>query len=217
VKCDKKEFLFGTRCHSFQDQLDMTSKPQRAAIYAHVSTDETRQNPETQLRQLREYAAHRGVQIVGEYIDYASGRFTERTGYKALIEVVRKRRVDMVLVFHYDRLAQSTIELITRVEEFRRLGVDFISYQQNVDTTTDIGKLYFTIMAGLAEYESSQIGRRVKAGMARAKAQGKGISRPLLPEPIQQRIKELRRQNVSIRKIAAQVGVSKSTVQKYLA
>ena len=195
----------------------MTGKPQRAAIYARVSTDETRQNPETQLRQLREYAAHRGFQIVGEYIDYASGKHTERTGYKTLIEVVRKRKVDVVLVFHYDRLARSTIELITRVEEFRRLGIDFISYQQNVDTTTDIGKLYFTIMAGLAEYESAQIGRRVKAGMARAKAQGKSISRPPLPEHTQWLIKELRRQDVSIRKIAAQVGVSKATVQKYLA
>jgi DNA invertase Pin-like site-specific DNA recombinase len=217
VKYAKKEFLFGTLSHSFQDQLDMTSKTQRAAIYARVSTDETRQNPETQLRQLREYAAYRGFQIVGEYIDYASGKQTERTGYKTLIEVVRKRKVDVVLVFHYDRFARPTIELITRVEEFRRLGVDFMSYQQNVDTTTDIGKLYFTIMAGLAEYESSQMGRQVKAGMARAKAQGKNISRPSLPQPTQQRIKELRRQNVSIRKIAAQVGASKSTVQKYLA
>ncbi len=126
-------------------------------------------------------------------------------------------KVDVVLVFHYDRLARSTIELITRVEEFRRLGVDFISYQQNVDTTTDIGKLYFTIMAGLAEYESSQIGRRVKAGMVRAKAQGKSISRPPLPEHTQRLIKELGRQDISIRKIAAQVGVSKATVQKYLA
>jgi len=71
-------------------------------------------------------------------------------------------------------------------------------------------------MAGLAEYESSQIGRRVKAGMARAKAQGKRISRPPLAKRTQQRIKELRQQNVSIRKIAMQVGVSKSTVQKYL-
>jgi DNA invertase Pin-like site-specific DNA recombinase len=90
----------------------------------------TRANPETHFRRLREYAAHRGVQIVGEYIDYASGRSTERTGYKALIEIVRKRQVDVVLVFHYDRLARFTIELITRVEEFRRHGVDFMSYQQ---------------------------------------------------------------------------------------
>lgn len=196
----------------------MTSKPPRAAMYARVSTDETRQNPETQLRQLRDYATRREFQIVGEYIDYASGRQTDRTGYKQLMDTVRKRQVDVVMVFHYDRLARSTLELITRVDEFRRLGVDFISYQQNVDTTTDIGKLYFTIMAGLAEYESSQIGRRVRTGMARAKAQGKRISRPPLAKRTQQRIKELRQQqNMSIRKIAAQVGVSKSTVQKYLA
>jgi DNA invertase Pin-like site-specific DNA recombinase len=194
----------------------MSVNIRRTAIYARISTDETRQNPETQLRQLREYAAHRGFEIAGEYIDYASGRHTDRTGYKQLIETVRKRQVDVVLVFHYDRLARSTLELMSRVEEFRRLGIDFISYQQNVDTTTDIGNLYFTIMAGLAEYESAQIGRRVKAGMARAKAQGKRVSRPPLAHRTQQRIKELRQQNVSIRKIATQVGVSKSTVQKYL-
>jgi DNA invertase Pin-like site-specific DNA recombinase len=188
----------------------------RTAIYARISTDDTRQNPETQLRQLREYAVHRGFQIVGEYIDTASGKHAERTSYKKLIETVRKRQVDVVLVFHYDRLARSTIELITRVEEFHRLGIDFISYQQHVDTTTDIGKLYFTIMAGLAEYESAQIGRRVKAGMERAKAQGKCVSRPPLAARLRQQIKHLRQQGVSIRQIAAQVGVSKATVQKYM-
>ena len=194
----------------------MAVKARRAAIYARVSTDETRQNPETQLLQLREYATLRGFEIVGEYIDHASGKHTERTSYKKLIGAVRKRQVDVVLVFHYDRLARSTIELITRVDEFHRLGVDFISYQQHVDTTTDIGKLYFTIMAGLAEYESAQIGRRVKAGMERAKAQGKRISRPPLAARIRQQIKPLRQQGVSIRQIAAQCGVSKATVQKYM-
>ena len=212
----RKGTPFRYRMPRTQDQVNMTRKPQRAAMYARVSTDETRQDPETQLRQLRDYAASRDFQVVGEYIDYASGRQVDRTGYKQLMDIVRKRQVDVVMVFHYDRLARSTMELIARVDEFRRLGVNFISYQQNVDTTTDIGKLYFTIMAGLAEYESSQIGRRVKAGMARAKAQGKRISRPPLAKHAQQRIKELRQQNVSIRKIADQVGVSKSTVQKYL-
>ena len=194
----------------------MPVKARRTAIYARISTDEPRQNPETQLLQLREYATLRGFEIVGEYIDHASGKHTERTSYKKLIGAVRKRQVDVVLVFHYDRLARSTIELITRVDEFHRLGVDFISYQQHVDTTTDIGKLYFTIMAGLAEYESAQIGRRVKAGMERAKAQGKRISRPPLAARIRQQIKPLRQQGVSIRQIAAQLGVSKATVQKYM-
>lgn len=194
----------------------MPIQPRRTAIYARISTDETRQNPETQLVQLRDYATQRGFKIVGEYIDHASGRNTERASYKKLIDTVRKRQVDVVLVFHYDRLARSTIELITRIDEFHRLGVDFISYQQNVDTTTDIGKLYFTIMAGLAEYESAQIGRRVKAGMERAKAQGKRISRPPLAPRTRQQIKKLRQQGVPIRKIAEQIGVSKATVQKYM-
>jgi DNA invertase Pin-like site-specific DNA recombinase len=96
----------------------MLAKARRTAIYARISTNETRHNPETQLMQLRAYATHRGFEIVGEYIDYASGKHAERTSYKQLIDTVRKRQVDVVLVFHYDRFARSTIELITRVEEF---------------------------------------------------------------------------------------------------
>jgi DNA invertase Pin-like site-specific DNA recombinase len=87
----------------------MPVKPRRTAIYARISTDETRQNPETQLIQLRDYAAQRKFEIVGEYIDYASGRHTERVSYKKLIDTVRKRQVDVVLVFHYDRLARSPL------------------------------------------------------------------------------------------------------------
>ncbi len=77
--------------------------------------------------------------------------------YRRLLDTVRKRQVDVVLVWSYDRFARSTVELILAVDEFRTLDVDFISYQQNIDTTTPHGRLYFTVAAGFAEFESAQL------------------------------------------------------------
>jgi DNA invertase Pin-like site-specific DNA recombinase len=145
----------------------------RVAIYARVSTDEGKQSPETQLRQLRAYAKSRGFTITGEFIDHATGRNEDRTHYRPMFDAVRKREVDIVLVWRYDRFARSTRALINALTEFKSLGVDFISFQENIDTTTPQGELIFTIMASLAQFESSLISARIKAGMERAKAQGK--------------------------------------------
>ena len=96
--------------------------------------------------ELREFAKLRNFTIVEEFIDFASGRRTDREHYQRLLAVVRKRGVDAVLVWSYSRFARSTIELINWADELRSLDVDFISYQQNVDTTTPHGKLFFTII-----------------------------------------------------------------------
>jgi DNA invertase Pin-like site-specific DNA recombinase len=108
----------------------------RVAIYARVSTVDKGQTPETQLIALREYAARRGFQSVGEYIDYASGTREDRPQYRLLLEAARKRHVDVVLVWRYDRFARSTQALVQALKEFHSVGVDFISYQENIDTTT---------------------------------------------------------------------------------
>ena len=100
-------------------------KAKRAAIYARVSTDENRQDPETQLRELRDFAERRGFEVVGEYIDHASGKTEERESYKRLLEDARRRRLDVVLVWRYDRFARSTVALVNALAEFRSLGVDF--------------------------------------------------------------------------------------------
>jgi DNA invertase Pin-like site-specific DNA recombinase len=91
--------------------------------------------------------------------------------------LVRKRQVDIVLVWRYDRFARSTQAFVHALQEFHSLGVDFISYQENMDTTTPQGELIFTVLASIAQCESALMSERVKAGMARAKAQGKRISR----------------------------------------
>ena len=145
----------------------------RAAIYARVSTVDRGQDPETQLRQLREYAEHRGFSVVREFVDHASGSRNGRAEYRAMLEAAGRRQFDVLLVWRYDRFARSMRELVNALAEFESLGIDFISYNEGADTTTPQGRLLFGIMASLAEFERSLIAERVKAGMQRAKAQGK--------------------------------------------
>jgi DNA invertase Pin-like site-specific DNA recombinase len=184
----------------------------RAAIYARVSTVDRGQDPETQLRQLREYAERRGFPVAREYVDHASGARNDREQYRAMLEAARRRRFDVLLVWRYDRFARSMRELVNALSEFEGLGIDFVSYNEGADTTTPQGKLLFGIMASLAEFERSLIAERVKAGMQRAKAQGKHTGRSALPSLTRARIEELLRQQPSLRAIARTVGVSVQTV-----
>jgi DNA invertase Pin-like site-specific DNA recombinase len=200
-------------------QAPRRSKPattRRAALYARVSTDDKGQDPETQLRLLRDYADRRGFEVAGEFIDYASGMRNDRPQYKRLMEAARRREVDVVLVWRYDRFARSTQALVNALLEFRALGVDFISYQENVDTTTPQGELVFGLMASLAQFESSLIGERVRAGMVRAKAQGKRVSRPPIPEATRRRIEELWREGKSINGIAKELRIAYGTAWNYI-
>jgi len=185
----------------------------RVAIYARVSTLEKRQDPETQLRQLRDYVERRDFDLAGEFVDYASGKTENRAQYKTMLDLVRKRRIDVVLVWRYDRFARSTQALVNALNEFRSLGVDFISYQENIDTTTPQGELIFSI---LAQFESALISQRVKAGMARAKSQGKRVSRPPLSDMKQKRIHDLYKNKVSIKQISKQLGISYGSAWNYV-
>jgi DNA invertase Pin-like site-specific DNA recombinase len=188
----------------------------RVAIYARVSTLDKGQDPETQLLALRAYAARRSFVPAGEYVDYASGRRDDRPQYQALLGAARKRHIDVVLVWRYDRFARSTQALVQALNEFHRLGVDFISYQENIDTTTPQGEMIFTVLASLAQFESALISDRVKAGMARARAQGKRISRAPIPCGVQERIVDLYRQEVSIHQISKQLGIGYGTAWNYV-
>lgn len=188
----------------------------RVALYARVSTLDKGQDPETQLRPLREYADRRGFQIQGEYVDTASGTTEERSQYKVMLELARKRKLDVVLVWRYDRFARSTQALVNALKEFQSLGVDFVSYQENIDTTTPTGELIFHVMASLAQFESSLISQRVRAGMARAKAQGKHIARPPLALSKQEAIYSLFGEGVSMNQISKRTGVAYGTVYNYV-
>ena len=187
----------------------------RVALYARVSTLDKGQDPETQLIQLRQYAQNRNFKVIGEFIDYASGTTQDRIQYKLMMEAAKKRKIDVVLVWRYDRFARSTQALVNALKEFQSSGIDFISFQENIDTTSPTGELVFHVMASLAQFESSLISQRVKAGMARAKAQGKQNSRPQLPIEQQRRIFKMRKQGFSINKISKQLGIAYGTVYNY--
>lgn len=122
----------------------------RVIIYDRVSTKE--QNVDIQLIDLHNYAQARKLIVVKEYIDYASGSRNDRDNYQKLFNDVRKRKTDIVLVWKFDRFARSTKELINALEEFHTLGVDFISFKENVDTSTHTGKILFTIISAFAEF-----------------------------------------------------------------
>lgn len=188
----------------------------RVALYARVSTLDKGQDPETQLVQLRQYAQNRNFEVIGEFVDYASGTTQDRVQYKLMMEAAKKRAIDVVLVWRYDRFARSTQALVNALKEFQSLGIDFISYQENIDTTSPTGELVFHVMASLAQFESSLISQRVKAGMERARAQGKHIARPRLPIDQQQKIFELQKKGLSMNKISKQLGIAYGTVYNYL-
>jgi len=191
------------------------NKSKRVALYARVSTLDKGQDPETQLVQLRQYAQARNFEIVTEYIDYASGTSEDRTQYKLMMDAAKKRKIDVVLVWRYDRFARSTQALVNALKEFQSLGIDFISYQENIDTTTPTGELIFHVMASLAQFESSLISQRVKAGMARAKAQGKHIARPPIAKELQAQILALQKEGLSMNKISKTLGIAYGTVYNY--
>ncbi len=186
----------------------------RIAIYARVST--TDQSTESQLLDLRRYTRERSWTIFKEYCDNGvSGTKDSRPALNELMNSAKKRRFDVVLVWRFDRFARSTKHLILALEEFRNLGIDFVSYQENIDTSSPLGSAIFTIISAVAQLERDIIAERVKAGLRRARLKGIKIGRPaarIHPEQVSQ----LRRRGMSIRQIADTVKTSKSTVARCL-
>ena len=157
----------------------MKSGTKRVALYARVSTKNNGQDPETQLIALREFANTRGFEVSDEYIDVGiSGAKDRRPELDRLMKDVRRRKVDAVLVARFDRFARSTKHLVLALEEFNALGVDFISLNESVDTSTPMGRMVFTVIAAVAELERSLIRERVMMGLDRARRQGKRLRRP---------------------------------------
>jgi DNA invertase Pin-like site-specific DNA recombinase len=185
----------------------------RVAIYARVSTQD--QDPQMQLRELRAYAQLRAFTIAHEFIDHVSGATSERPELSKLWQAARARKIDTVLVWKFDRFARSTKQLIDALEEFRHLGVAFISITEQIDTSSPMGKAMFTVISAIAEFERSLISERVRSGIAKARAQGKQHSRPKTSAVTIKEIKRLRRQGKSLNKIAKQLGVSHQTAANY--
>ena len=187
----------------------------RVAIYARVSTANNGQDPAMQTRELREYIERRGWQLAGEpYVDIGiSGTKERRPELDRLMQDAHRRYFDAVVVWKFDRFARSVSHLLRALETFRALGVEFVSLNEQVDTSTPMGKMVFTILGSVAELERSMIVERVKAGLRNARAKGKRLGRPKAIVDAS-RIATLRARDCSWRTIARQVGCSARTARR---
>jgi len=191
-----------------------TGTTPRVALYARVST--TEQSTDSQLLDLRRYVRERGWDIFREFVDEGiSGTKDSRPALNELMNDAKKRRFGVVLVWRFDRFARSTKHLILALEEFKNLGIDFVSYQENIDTSSPLGSAIFTIISAVAQLERDIIAERVKAGLRRAKENGKKLGRPRVTVDTE-KIHSLRSKGLSLRAIAKETGVSRTTVSDVL-
>ena len=186
----------------------------RVAIYARVSTINHGQDVGLQTRELRQFAEARGWSAAGEYIDAGvSGAKDSRPELNRLMADAHKRRFDVVCVWRFDRFARSVSHLLRALETFKALGIDFVSYSEQMDTSTPTGKMVFTVLGAVAELERSLTVERVKAGLRNAKAKGKRLGRPKRVVDAQ-RVAALRSQGASWKRIAAGMGIGVGTLYR---
>src|SRR5258705_4961508 len=194
-------------------------RPPRAALYGRVSTTNHGQDVGLQTREMTQFAKARGWQIFGEYVDAGvSGAKDSRPELNRLMADAHKRRFDVVCVWRFDRFARSVSHLLRALETFKALGIDFVSFSEQMDTSTPTGKMVFTVLGAVAELERSLIVDRVRAGMRNARAKGRRIGRP----PRTQLSIETRtaiagcyaKATTSLRAIARRFGTSLATVQR---
>src|SRR5215510_4597956 len=185
----------------------------RAALYMRVSTKNHGQTTETQAVAVREYAAHRGFDVVQEYRDEGvSGSKDSRPALDRLVKDARARKFDVVVVARFDRFARSVSHLLHALEEFSHLGIDFVSLSESIDTSTPMGKMIFTVLSAVAKLERNLIKERVHMGISRARKQGKRLGRP---KRIFDREKaSTMLQSMSFREVARQLGVSRGFVER---
>src|SRR5579863_2882828 len=151
----------------------------RAAVYCRVSTFE--QNPQTQLLDIRQFAAQRGFEVVAEYMDHGiSGTRARRPALDKMMEDARRHKFDAVIVWACDRLARSTRHLLQVLDELNGFGIQFLSQREAIDTEGPLGRAIIVIVSAIAELERSLIVERVRAGMRRAKLEGRQIGRARL-------------------------------------
>jgi DNA invertase Pin-like site-specific DNA recombinase len=180
----------------------------RCAIYARVSTLD--QEPENQLAELRRYVEARNW-TPAEHIDRGvSGAKDRRPALDALLKDARRRRFDVLVVWRLDRLGRNLRHLITMLEELQALGIAFVSLNEGIDATTPAGKLQMHVLGAIAEFERARIAERVKAGLQRARAQGKRLGRPRKSRP------EFVAPGGSVRAAARAWSVSKSTAARWI-
>jgi DNA invertase Pin-like site-specific DNA recombinase len=185
----------------------------RAVLYMRVLTVD--QHPESQLHDLRQMAAQRGFEIVHEYTDRISGVKARRPGLDEMLYDARHGRFDVLLVWAFDRIGRSTRHFLEVLDELNGLSIDFVSFRENVDTAGPLGRALVVIIGAIAELERSLIVERVKAGMRRARLEGRHIGRRPL-DIDREAVKRDRTNGHSLTEIAKTHNISRATVCRVL-
>jgi DNA invertase Pin-like site-specific DNA recombinase len=191
----------------------------RVAIYARVSTSDKNQDPETQLVPLREFVASQNWTVAGEFVDHASATdLKNRTAWRELLNQAARHKIDLVLVWRIDRAFRSVHEAANTLERLRGWGVGLRSYSEPwLDTTSPFGEALYYITVAYAQLEKGIIAERVRAGMARAKREGKSIGRRSVINGAWPQVEaRLANGTLSLRQAAHILGVGKSTIARQL-
>lgn len=190
-------------------------KKKQVALYARVSTDG--QTTENQLLELRAVAERNGWEITKEYVDHgisgSKGR-SERPELDAMLKASVRKEFDLIMSWSVDRLGRSLQHLLEFLTEIHSKNVDLYLHQQGIDTTTPAGKAMFQMLGVFSEFERSMIQERVKAGLERAKANGKTLGRPKVSSKTEDAIRKHRNEGMGIKKTAKTVGVGVGVVQR---
>jgi len=192
-----------------------TTQPNRAAIYARVSTSD--QSVEMQVVELRQVAQQRGWVVVEEFTDEGiSGAVESRPALDKMMDEARRGRLDLVVVWKLDRLGRSLQHLLQLLDELQRLGVGFVSVRDaGIDTTSATGRLLLHLLAAFAEYERCLIKERVLAGVRRAQAEGKHCGRPVVEMDLRPAVAMLKA-GYGLKAMAKSLGVSRATLRRRL-
>jgi DNA invertase Pin-like site-specific DNA recombinase len=181
----------------------------RLVLYSRVSSID--QNAATQLCDLRPLATARGFEIVGDYADIISGSKAKRPGLDRLMADARRGRFDVVMVWAFDRMARSVKHFLEVLDELNHLNIALISFRENIDTSGPLGRAMLVIVAAISELEMSLIVERVKAGMRRARLEGRQIGRARLDVDRQQVVTD-RRAGMSLTQVAKRHNISRASV-----
>ena len=187
----------------------------KVALYARVSKGDDSQDPNNQFIRLRQYAQDQGWAVAGEYVDTASGADQWRPQLDIMLRDARAHRFELVLTTKVDRIARSVRNLYEVLKDLEASGVQFRCTDQDISTQTATGKLLLNVLASVAEFERELIRDRTKAGLVRARSQGKTLGRPNVAIDMDQ-VRAMHASGVGLRTIGKQLGVSHQTIKNRL-